>query len=161
MNTPAPIRFLHWSILFSPLRDDEMAHESWQALELPGTFADSTHAFTQHFFMDLPAPKASLLLSVLLQREGGSCREEWMRIAQHLDMRREGPSLPPDHLALACEVLAHAINRQESLLVDGIADRYLLPWTAAALDACEDDTLRILLERFAQDVAVQKQSAAA
>lgn len=148
---PDPFHFLHWAMLFSPLRDDDLAADAWQALELPGEFSVIATDFNRHFVLDYPAPKASLMFSSLLQREAGACREEWMRIAAHLDIERTGPSLPPDHLALACEIVAHAITRNETLLLRGIAERYLLPWIQAAQSACEEKTLREMLGKLRDD----------
>lgn len=149
--TPDPFRFLHWALLFSPLRDDDLAADAWQALELPGDFHAIATDFNRQFVLDYPAPKASLMFSALLQREAGACREEWMRIAAHLDMERTGPSLPPDHLALACEIVAHTIRRHEILLLRGIAERYLSPWIQAAQSACDDKTMQEMLKKLQDD----------
>lgn len=150
--TPDAFRFLHWAILFSPLRDDDLAADAWDALQLPGDFHAIATDFNRCFVIDYPAPKASPIFSAQLQREAGACREEWIRITEHLGMERTGPSLPPDHLALALEILAHAMTRNEKVLVQGILQRYLLPWLDSAQNACEEEnTLRYLLQQLRLD----------
>lgn len=151
--TPQPLlRLLHWAMLWSPLRDEALGADSWQALGLPGHYRDHASAFNKLFVLDYPLPQVSLLLSFTLQREAGACREEWMRIAEYLGLTREGPSLPPDHLALACEVLAHCALHHERVLCTGITTRYLQPWLGKATAACSDPALSRMLVCFEQDV---------
>lgn len=151
-ETAPLLRLLHWALLWSPLRDDSLGNDTWQALGLPGNYLAIAPRFNQMFFIDLPAPRIGLLFSAALGREAGACREEWMRIAEHLGMERIGPSLPPDHLALACEILAHSIQQQEKVLCKGIMQRYLQPWLAQAKAACEQDELQQMLQRFEEDL---------
>lgn len=146
------LNLLHWAMFWSPLRDDELGEECWQALALPGHYRDCAVLFNQRFVLDYPVPAVSLLLSSALQREAGSCREEWMRIAEYLGLQRQGPSLPPDHLALVCEMLAHGVHRQEAVLCNGIVDRYLQPWLVLARQVCTEPPLLIVLARFERDV---------
>ena len=146
------LRLLHWALLWSPLRDDSLGTDAWQSLGLPGDYQQVAASFNRLFLIDLPVPRVSLLFNVSLQREAGACREEWMRIAEHLGMERIGPSLPPDHLALACEVLAHSLQQQEKVLCEGIMQRYLLPWLERARNECEQDELQQMLQQFGQDL---------
>lgn len=155
---PDPYRFLHWAMLFSPLRDDDLAADAWETLQLPGDFSAIATDFNRCFVLDYPAPKASPIFSALLQREAGACREEWMRIAAHLDLARTGPSLPPDHLALACEIIAHAITRNEQVLLQGILERYVMPWIRAAQEACEDPLMQDLLQHFQHDADLLREA---
>lgn len=149
---PHPLmRLLHWAMLWSPLRDESLGEEAWECLGLPGRYQDQAVAFTQAFILDLPAPVASPMFSVTLQREAGACREECMRIADYLGMERTGPSLPPDHLALACEMLAHGLRQQEQVLSEGLVERYLTPWIDTASRAVPA-SLQPLLSAFHEDV---------
>lgn len=147
-----PYRLFNWSLLWSPLQSDDSLVGAWESLALCGHWSESSERFIRTFLMDLPQPKIPLLFSALLQRESGACREEWMRIAHYLDMRRVGASLPPDHLALACEIMAHAWVRREDVLMAGMLSRYLLPWLECALDRCEEPLRSEVLIPFQGDI---------
>jgi hypothetical protein len=131
-----------------------LREEAWAALELPGSWSEAEPAFWQAFQTGLPTPKVPLLLHAALGREGGACREDWMRVISHLGLVWDDKHLPPDHLGAACEVLACAIEREERVLVRELCERYLLPWCSAA-SAClkdEDSVLAALPEQLALDL---------
>jgi hypothetical protein len=99
---------------------------------LPGEFADCESDFLSAFVVGLPAPDVPLLLHAALGRDGGTVREDWMRIIQHLALRWNEQALPPDHLGAACDLLVCAIAREESVLIRELRKRYLEPWCALA-----------------------------
>jgi hypothetical protein len=146
--------FVAWSRVWSPLAPASWREEAWQALSLPGRFADCESAFLSAFMVGLPAPDVPLLLHAALGRDGGAVREDWMRVIHHLELRWNEQSLPPDHLGVACDVLACAIEHEEGLLVRELRKRYLEPWCAVASErlAGSDDTIKRLPELFRADL---------
>ncbi len=78
-----------------------------------------------------------------------------MRILSFIGLRWGEESLPPDHLAPACEALAAAIDREDDVMVDEICKRYMLPWCEAArkrLGPLPDRAMLDLAERFDADL---------
>jgi hypothetical protein len=151
----AALPFVAWSRVWSPLAREAWREEAWQALSLPGRFADRESAFVSGFVVGLPAPDVPLLLHAALGRDGGAVREDWMRVINHLGLRWNGRFLPPDHLGAACDVLAYAILREESVLSAELRKRYLEPWCAVASErlAGKDHAIASLPEMFAADLA--------
>lgn len=151
----AALPFVAWSRVFSPLAPEAWREEAWQALQLPGRFADSESAFISAFVVGLPAPDVPLLLHAALGREGGAVREDWMRVIHHLGLRWSDKALPPDHLGVACDVLTCAAQRDESVLIRELRKRYLEPWCAVASErlAGKDHAIACLPERLAADLA--------
>ncbi len=156
MGTPreAALPFVAWSRVWSPLAPIAWCEEAWQALALPGTWAESESDFLSAFCVGLPAPDVPLLLHSALGREGGAVREDWMRVIGHLGLRWNEHSLPPDHLGATCDVLACAIEREETVLVRELRKRYLDPWCRVAIErmAGRNDELSQLPESFAADL---------
>ena len=146
--------FVAWSRVWSPLSPAEWRKEAWQALSLPGSFADSESDFLGAFVVGLPAPDVPLLLHAALGREGGAVREDWMRVISHLGLRWNEHALPPDHLGVACDVLVCAVQHDESVLIRELRKRYLEPWCALASArlAGKSDTLECLPKSFAADL---------
>lgn len=144
-----------WSRIWSPLAPGEWREEAWQALSLPGRFADRETGFISAFVAGLPAPHVPLLLHAALGREGGAVREDWMRVIQHLGLRWSSKALAPDHLGVACDVLTCATVREEGVLIHELRKRYLEPWCAIATArlAGKDQVIASLPERFAADLA--------
>ena len=151
----AALPFVAWSRVWSPLAPEAWREEAWQALSLPGRFADHESAFISAFVVGLPAPDVPLLLHAALGRDGGVVREDWMRVINHLGLRWNGRSLRPDHLGAACDVLVYAILREESVLSAELRKRYLEPWCAVASErlAGKDHAIASLPEMFAADLA--------
>jgi TorA maturation chaperone TorD len=123
---------LAWSRIWSPLVSDELREEAWAALDLPGAYAELHSEYWSLFHVGSPMPQVSTLLHAALGREGGSVREDWMRVAQHLGLRWNDARLAPDQLGVACEVFACAIEREEPVLIGELRRRYLIPWCEAA-----------------------------
>lgn len=135
---PAPLEaalpFLAWSRVWSSLAPAAWREEAWQALGLPGRFADCESDFLAAFVVGVPAPEVPLLLHAALGRDGGAVREDWMRVIAHLGLRFGERTLPPDHLGAACEALAFAIEREETVLTQELVKRYLGPWCCVATE---------------------------
>ena len=151
----AALPFVAWSRVFSPLAPGGWREEAWQALMLPGKFADRESEFLSAFVVGLPAPDVSLLLHAALGREGGAVREDWMRVIHHLELQWNEHTLPPDHLGIACDVLASAILHEERVLIRELRKRYLDPWCALASErlAGQCDAIARLPGVFAKDLA--------
>jgi hypothetical protein len=150
-----PLRLLAWSRVFSPLVPEEWREDAWRALELPGAWPQVEAAFWPTFHVGLPAPRVPLLLHAALGSDGGRAREDWLRVASHLGLTwSEDRTLPPDHLGVACELLACALRAEEDVLVRELCARYLLPWCEAARArlAAEAGPLGELPARFAADL---------
>lgn len=150
----AALPFVAWSRIWSPLAPEAWREEAWQALSLPGRFADCESAFLSAFVIGLPTADVPLLLHAALGRDGGTVREDWMRVLQHLELRWNQQTLPPDHLAVGCDVLVCAIAREEGVLIRELCKRYLQPWCAVATDrlAGNDGAIAGLPEVFAADL---------
>lgn len=150
----ATLQLLAWGRLWSPLADDTSHESAWRELGLPGAFTTIRTSYWNTFHAGNPQPPVTLLLHALLGREGGAVREDLMRAASHLGLEGGDRRLPPDHLAPICEVLAVAIEREERILVDGLRERYLEPWTTAAAARLADTPAMLAMVRhFAADIA--------
>lgn len=149
-----PYLLVNWSLLWSPLNDREAMQAAWENLALPLPLETPLrHAFVKTFQMDLPQPAIPLMFSAALQRDASACHEEWMRIAGHLGLSRVGPTLSPDHLALACELLAHAIGQHDAVLVSGMIERYFQPWLTMASSRCEGPLRTGVIAPFQHTIA--------
>lgn len=154
MNTnDIPFRLMNWALLWSPLQGDDTLMAAWKELGLTPPLDDELrHGFVKTFFLDLPQPKMPLTFSNALQRESGACHEDWMRISQQLGLERAGPVLPPDHLALACELLVHAWAHEDDVLLHGIHERYLAPWLALARERLDSPLIAGVIASFDGDL---------
>jgi hypothetical protein len=142
----AALPFALWARVWSPLSPDAWREEAWAALELPAAWPACESDFLGAFVVGWPAPDVPLLLHAALGRDGGAVREEWMRVIAHLGLHLGDRALPPDHLGAACEVLACAIEREETLLVRELLKRYFEPWCEVALSRLSgrhDDLARL------------------
>jgi hypothetical protein len=155
----AALPFVAWSRVFSPLVSETWREEAWQALSLPGEFADCESVFMSAFVVGLPAPDVPLLLHAALGLEGGCVREDWMRVISHFELRWSEQILPPDHLAAACDVMVCAIECEEGVLIRELCKRYLDPWCAMAGQRLigTDTAVARLPELFAADLAACRQ----
>lgn len=126
------LRLVAWSRIWSPLVPEEWRAEAWELLELPGAWSEVAPEFWPTFHVGLPAPRVPLLLHAALGRDGGHAREDWMRAAAHLRLRSSEHTLPPDHLGVAAEVVASALQAGEDVLVRELCARYLRPWCELA-----------------------------
>lgn len=129
---PDPLELVAWSLVWSPLPGAEVAENAWRALDIPLNFQQSQPAMIRCFQAGNPAPLMPLQLHAALALDGGECRELFVRIMQHLDLDWARQPLPPDHLALVCEMLACAAQNDDPVLVEGLLERFLRPWCARA-----------------------------
>lgn len=154
-NLETPYLLVNWSLLWSPLNDSDAMLAAWENLALPLPLETPLrHAFVKTFQMDLPQPAIPLMFSAALQRDVSACHEEWMRIAGHLALSRLGPTLAPDHLALACELLAHAMGQHDSVLVSGMIGRYFQPWLTMASSRCDGPLRMGVIEPFQKTISM-------
>jgi len=147
--------FLAWSRLWSPLLDDRWREEAWQQLGLDGDFNANRGDFLRCFHVALPQPPAALLMHAALDLDGGTVREEFVRIMEYLELDYDDAGrLPPDHLACVCELYALALHLDEPVLVEGLRERYLLPWVQRAAPAVAAlPVMAALVARFGEDLA--------
>ncbi len=164
MNTTSPaeelkpqtLNFLAWSALWSSLTEDELREAAWQALELPGHFEDVRVPYWSTFHAGIPQPPLPALIHAMLNLDGAGVREDWMRAANYLDLTWSHALLPPDQLGPACEIFAMAVEREEPVIVDTLAQRYLQPWIDLAqqqVNAEANPILAALLARFREHLA--------
>lgn len=156
---PAPaikdgtLRMIAWARLWSPLSDEATLRQAWEALALPIGYDAAGVEFWNTFHAGVPQPPVPLQLHALPGADGSALRETMLRIAEHLEVETSGPRLPPDHLALACELLGLAAEREEPVLVAGLMQHCIAPWAEAARAAMPNDRGRmaLLLQAFLDD----------
>ena len=144
-----------WSRIWSPVVDDRLRSEAWQALELPGDYETLKSIYWTTFHVGAPQPEVPLVMHAALGQEGAGVREDWLRVISYLGLSWDDVHLPPDQLGAACEIYACAIERQERVLIEELRHRYLLPWCdiAAQSLAQSEPVLLQLAESFRTDLA--------
>jgi hypothetical protein len=138
-----------WSRVWSPVVPPPLFVAAWRALDLPEDHAMRDTLFFSTFHAGFPSPQVPLLLHVALNRPGDSARMDFLRAMSHLGIKAGNHMLPPDHLAVACEVAASALAADEPVIVDQIRERYLRPWcdvTVSRLAAEDPGLLGIVLD---------------
>ncbi len=148
------LRFIAWSRIWSPLVPETLRDDAWQVLELPDCWSQHEPEFWQTFHVGVPAPPLPLLFHAVLGVPGDVAREEWLRVMTHLGLTWESQRLPPDHLGPACEILACAIEAEDSVLIDELCERYFLAWCRVGRErlAAAQSAMAWLPERFEADV---------
>lgn len=143
-----------WARVWSPMVQVEWFQEAWQALRLPNDPDLRDMEFCSLFHVGVPAPRVSLLLHATLNQPGDVVRMDWMRVMSHLALKPGDQVLPPDHLAICCEIFAQAAARGEDLIVHELRARYLLPWCGAAARRLsgEDPRFAVIVEEFREAV---------
>jgi hypothetical protein len=146
------VRLTQWARVWSPLASTEERLQAWEALELDD--AGPGDQFWSLFHNGAPSPQVPLLFHAALGIPGDSAREDWMRSLNYLGLEWKDSVLPPDHLAVACDVVAYAAVQGEGVLVRELADRYLLRWSAYAAGKLGQSSAECaeLPVRFSQDV---------
>ncbi|MCC6846883.1 MAG: hypothetical protein IT294_00170 [Deltaproteobacteria bacterium] len=144
-----------WARVWNPLLACDAKRASWEALGLPESAEALEPECWRVFHAAHPAPPAPLLAHALLGMDGAQAREDWLRAIHHLRLTWSDRVLPPDHLAIACEVLAVALENDDAVLVRGLCTRYLDPWCAAAAErlAGEDSPVAMLPACLQADLA--------
>lgn len=139
-----------WSRIWSPVVPCEAFVATWGALDLPDDAALRDTEFFSTFHAGFPAPKVPLFLHEALNLPGDHARIDFLRAMAHLGVKAGDKMLPPDHLAVACEIVACALSAGEQVIAAEIRDRYLLPWCAAAGARLmeDDDGLREIVRNF-------------
>jgi hypothetical protein len=138
-----------WSRVWSSVVPPPLFVAAWQALDLPQDPAVRDTQFFSTFHTGFPSPQIPLLLHVALNRPGDSVRMDFLRAMSHLNVKAGDHMLPPDHLAVACEIMASALAADEPVIVQAICERYLSPWCDASIDrlaAGNRDLLEIVLD---------------
>ncbi len=128
-----------WAHVWNPLLERAAKCESWEALGLPDPIDEVEPECWRLFHAALPAPLAPLLLHCLVGVDGAQAREDWLRAIHHLALVWSDRVLPPDHLAIACEVLAVAVENDDGVLVRELLARYVDPWCAIAAERLVGD----------------------
>jgi len=126
------IRLTQWACIWSPLASSEQRLTAWAALGLED--AGPGDEFWSLFHNGAPSPKVPLLFHAALGIPGASAREDWMRSLNYLGLEWKSNVLPPDHLAVACDVIAYATGQGESVLVRELIERYLERWCVNAAE---------------------------
>lgn len=154
-SNPMAMAFVAWARIWSPLVDDALRREAWEQLELPGDFDALKTDFLAAFHVAVPQPPATLLMHAALNTDGGAVREDFVRIMDFLDVDYDDAGrLPPDHLACACEIFALTIDAAQPALIEGLRERYLVPWLANTRHALvSQPSLLAVVEQFGEDVA--------
>lgn len=145
----AALPFIAWSRLLDLNAETQVADEAWQSLNLPGTAGDFLGALR-----DLLSRRVSLDVSDYVAGGGVAVDEQLCDIRDRLDLPWDGVRLPQEHVAAVTEILACAIERDESEAVAVLCQRLLLPWCerAEAVALREQPALGFLFEDFAQDL---------
>ncbi|MBT4521876.1 MAG: hypothetical protein HOC23_17900 [Halieaceae bacterium] len=153
-SSESALQMIAWSRIWSPLVDEEMRADTWQALALPDDYDTHKTDYWTCFHAGAPQPMVPLLLHAILHREGGGVREDWLRVISYLGLSWDGVHLPPDQLGAACEIYACAIDQAEPVLVEELRSRYLLPWCDIAADTLSKNqsALLVLVDTFRQDL---------
>jgi len=155
-NSPAheqALIMLAWGRIWSPLVSEDLQREAWHALDLPSDFDQIKVKLMGAFHVGQPSPPVPLLLHAALNQDGGAVREAWMRVMEHLHLVWNDVLLPPDHLGLACELFAIALEQKEGVLVAELAERFLIPWCGLAISVLQDDAaLLSMLNCFEKDL---------
>ena len=154
ISSEQALLMIAWSRIWSPVVDDKLRSEAWQALDLPSSYEANKSLYWTTFHVGAPQPQVPLVLHAALSREGTGAREDWLRVISHLGLSWDNVHLPPDQLGAACEIYACAIERQEQVLVKELGERYLLPWCdiAAQSLAQVEPVLLSLVESFKRDL---------
>lgn len=133
-----------WSRVWSPVVPRGALITAWQALGLPDDDTLRDTCFCSTFHAGFPSPRVSLLLHDALDRPGDHVRIDLLRAMTHLGVQAGPKMLPPDHLAVACEITACALSADEPVIVAELRDRYLLPWCATAEARLTEDDAGLL-----------------
>ncbi len=153
-SVQAALPMVAWSRIFSPMAPEELRHEAWEALALPGDFEKCRSEFWTTFLVGNPIPVVSLLLHSALNLEGDPTRADFIHLMTHLELEWDDMHVPPDQLGAACEIYACAIEREEPVLIRELRERYLLPWCAKAKSqlmlSCP--SLVFVADQFAEDL---------
>jgi TorA maturation chaperone TorD len=153
-SVQAALPMLAWSRIFSLMAPEELRLEAWEALELPKDFEKYRSQFWTTFLVGNPMPVVSLLLHSQLNLEGDPTRADFIQVMTHLGLEWNDMHVPPDQLGAVCEIYACAIEREESVLIRELRERYLLPWCAKTKSqlmlSCP--SLVFVPEQFAEDL---------
>ncbi len=158
VTNQAAFTFAEWAVIWSPGVEKDRRSEAWRLLELPGDYDNLEPEYWSVFHVGSPQPKLSLLLHSALNMEGGHVREEWMRVFHFLGLSWKESTLPPDHLAPACDALALALANGDDILVSELGDRYLLPWCERGSELLKQSPMLAVTEQFKSDLLQVVQS---
>ena len=148
----APALIATWSRLWSPVAPSEVQRSAWQALDISLPHDSAAAEFTNVFHAGFPAPPVPLLVHAVLGMDGSNVREALVRVMVHLELNWGETTLPPDHVAVICDLLACALAEDERVLVHELLERYLLPWCEQAITRLADSPLQALPVLFREDL---------
>ena len=73
-SSESALQMIAWSRIWSPLVDEEMRADTWQALALPDDYDTHKTDYWTCFHAGAPQPMGPLLLHAILHRECGGVR---------------------------------------------------------------------------------------
>lgn len=126
--------FLLWAKLWSPFMDREQFQRSAQQQDLSEPVQHSYDAIFNLFHVGFPAPTVSALMHASLNQDGGRVREDIVRILSFMDLQWSEQRLPPDHIAVLCDILAALVYERQLPLANLLLERYILPWLTISND---------------------------
>ncbi len=124
--------FLVWSRLWSPFLDREQFQDAAATQDLSEWIQSNYEAVFNLFHIGFPAPAIPPLMHAALNLDGGRVREDIVRIMSFMDLQWSEHRLPPDHLAVLCDILAALLHEQQLPLAKALLDRYMIPWVTYA-----------------------------
>jgi len=123
---------LLWARLWSPLLDRNEFEAFAAQQELPQAVQRGYESVFNLFHAGFPAPAVSCLMHVSLNQDGGRVREDIVRVLSFMELQWSEHRLPPDHIAVLCDILAALLYEQQYPLANLVLERYILPWLDCA-----------------------------
>lgn len=141
--------FIGWSRLWRLESPAEEAAQAWRELGLPDDYSHWFPVFNSFF-----EERISMDASHCSEVDAAALSAELGRICRGLELSWEGVDLPWHHVSALCEILAYAVERDETAVAAALARDYLLPWCESVERVIVDNQpdLAFLTEDFAQDL---------
>lgn len=153
-SSNSALPFIAWARIWSPIVPEDLRSNAWDSLELEDRYETHKTDYWSTFHSGMPSPKVPLLLHAALDMDGAAAREDWLRVISHLGLQWDDMHLPPDQLGVCCDIYACAIEREETVLVNELLNRYLLPWCEFGADMLQSENhpMAFMVERFKESL---------